>query len=237
MADYGLIIKNSNGNIIWQSTDLEHFEVVDNGSVSNGSSVSFDEANEILALNAPDITTDSTTRYLLRGNTSDGSWTNASGFSVNWIRVKRTTQQSITTSSAYNNSTYGLETYDASTPQNITFSSGFEKGTIVLAVHQPDTLTGNDDSDGTYIYTGDPTGVYITPSKMVYQSGPYANSLTAEFDCAAFLYGGTQGIRYRSYYLRYVSSGGSGRDGGGTQTANYTSLKNRSFLMALKRNG
>jgi hypothetical protein len=218
---YGIEILNVNGNYIWTTEDQEHLEVVDSGTVANNGSVTYTKANEFLALNRPN------TGYLT-GTYNDTTFTNLSGTTVNWIKVRRTTQQSTASSSQYSGD-YGLESYNSS--GNITFSSGFAKGLKLLQVHTPLSLTGGTDplggSSGDSIYSGDPTGVYYTPSLMDWDPYTGGNDGSQALDCANFSYSGTTGIKLIAYLSRY--------DRFGNNTTN--TFDNRGFMLVFKRNG
>lgn len=219
---YGIEILNTNGNYIWTTEDQEHLEVVDSGTVANNSSISYSYNNEFLALNR------GTTGYLT-GSYNTSSFTNLSGTTVNWIKVRRTTQQSTTSSSQYSGD-YGLESYDSS--GNITFSSGFAKGLKVLQIHSPLSLTGGSDPVGSgptgdTIYSGDPTGVYYVPTYMEFD--PYSGGTDGSFalDGARFDYSNNK-ITLIAYLHRYDRSNNG---------MNTSVFDNRGFMIVFKRNG
>lgn len=216
---YGIEILNTNGNYIWTTEDQEHLEVVDSGTVANNSSVSYSSSNEFLALNR------GSTGYLT-GEYNNTSFTNSSGTTINWIEVRRTTEQSTTSSSQYSGS-YGVESYDNS--GDITFSSGFAKGLKVLQIHNPLSITGGSDpiggSAGGTIYSGNPTGVYYVPAFMTFDSYTGGNDGSFALDCAKFTY--NTGITLTAYLSRYDRFGNNTVD----------TFTNRGFMIVFKRNG
>lgn len=172
---YGIDVFNSIGGLQFSTQYVDGFTVIDTGTVTNSSSVSYDANNEILGFNR-------TTTGWIDGNTNSTgtSWTNTSGVTINWLKLRRTSLQ--TEDSA---GTYGIRVYDSSGTKVI-YSSNFSKGQQIIDI----VPTGSVSSTGTaitqspVIYSGSPSGIYYCPGRMIFtfNSNSYKAYETAYFD-------------------------------------------------------
>lgn len=172
---YGIEVYNSNGGIQFSTQYVDGFTVLDTGTVSNTASVSYNATNEILGFNR-------TTTGWIDGNTNSTgtSWTNTSGVTINWLKLKRTSLQ--TEDSAGN---YGIRVYD-STGTNVIYSSNFSKGQKIIDIIPSGSIssTGLAITQSPVIYSGSPSGIYYCPGRMVFNfnASTYQGYETTYFD-------------------------------------------------------
>ncbi|MGY8868632.1 MAG: hypothetical protein ACKVJK_23745, partial [Methylophagaceae bacterium] len=178
---YGIEVYNENENLQF-STDQESFAVIDTGTVTNTSSVDYNSANEILFVRR-------TTTGHIDGNTtrevSSGvdRWTNASGTTVEYLKVKRTSQRA-----EDNSSTYGVKVFksDGTTLQ---YSSGYSKGPKLIDIISPGSTQSfgypNAYAYKPVLYSGSLTNIWYGFGDMKYTSGQI------HFQCTYWNYGTT----------------------------------------------
>ena len=87
---YGIEVFSSNGSLQFGTTVQESLSVINSGTVGSGNSVTYDGANEILCFNR------STTGWIGGiTNSTATSWTNVSGITINWLKLKNDKHQQI----------------------------------------------------------------------------------------------------------------------------------------------
>ena len=143
------------------SSELEYLKVIDTQSVAHTSSVTYDNANELLAFSR------STTGYI-RGNHNSAltQWTNASGDSVNIMKLERVGVEGIPGENE--DADYGIRVFGSSS--QLLYSSNFKKGQELINVHADGSLVSasdpNENALHPLLYDGDPTGIWIVPGQM-----------------------------------------------------------------------
>jgi hypothetical protein len=156
---YGIEVLNDNGTVQFSSEAQESLTVINYGTCGPSNSVTYDGNNEILCFNR------STTGWI-NGNTNSfaTSWTNASGVTVNWIKLKRAS-----TDTADDTADYGIEVYK-SDGTSINFSSNFSKAQNITDIIAPRSVfsLNNTIAGSPEIHTGDPTGLYVGVGRMTY---------------------------------------------------------------------
>lgn len=165
---YGLEIFNSNGNIQFSSRWVkENFKVIDTGTVSGTGSISYNATNEILSLNRPN------TGYIIGDtNSTQTSWTNESGATLNYVKLRRVSLDGIAAEDD-NIGNYGIRAFTAT--GDLAWSSNWTKGQAVQAVLEPRTFQSSSPggltfapTDHAVIYNGSPSGVYVGFGNMLY---------------------------------------------------------------------
>jgi hypothetical protein len=160
---YGIETFGSGGYLQFSTEVQESLTVVEAGAVANNVAVPYNNDNEILCFHKDET-------GWLRGNHNDTltSWTNKSGVSINWIKLKRCTVDGV--SGEDSAGSYGLQVFNSSGV--LTYSSNFSKGQEVLSVIESGSVASANDpstaSNNPTIYTGDPTNIYYGPSQMRY---------------------------------------------------------------------
>lgn len=165
---YGIEVYNQNNNLQF-SAEQESFAVIDTGTVTNTSFKDYNSANEILFVRR-------TTTGHIDGNTSRGGgtggidrWTNASGATVEYLLVKRTSQRA-----EDNSSTYGIKVFksDGTTLQ---YSSGYSKGPKLIDIIPPgSTQSFGYPNNYTYkpvLYSGSLTNIWYGFGDMKFTNG------------------------------------------------------------------
>ena len=160
---YGIEVLNDNDTVQFSSEAQESLTVISSGTCGSSSSVTYDGNNEILCFNR------STTGWI-NGTTNSfaTSWTNASGVTVNWIKLKRAS-----TDTADDTGDYGIEVYKSGGGTSINFSSNFSKAQNITDIIAPRSVmsTNNTIAGSPVIHTGDPTGLYVGVGRMTYFEG------------------------------------------------------------------
>lgn len=210
---YGIEIFSSNNTLQLGTTAQENLTVIDTGTVASSASVTYDGLNEILCFNR------STTGWV-DGNTNSTatSWTNTSGVTVNWLKLKRAS-----TNTEDDSGTYGIKVFK-SDGTSINFSSNYSKGQDVLAVISPGTVssTGTAITQSPIIYSGAPSGVYVGVGRMVFSvsASQYQAYETLYFDYTSNV------IRSRNLFGFDIGTGFT-----------YLGYPNKSSLIVFNRNG
>lgn len=184
---YGIEVKNSNGNIQFSTDVSDQLTVIDTGTVSNNSSVTYDGSNEILAMNMPSA--GSQTWLIGNTNSTATSWTNSSGYTVNWLKLKRLRTQTAANQNGNDTGNYGVEVKNTS--GNITFSTRFTKMIKAETILASGSTSGSiTTSNCPVIYSGNLTSntVYCAPGRM-------RSSL-----------GGNPAFYYENFYFDYTAN-------------------------------
>lgn len=201
---YGIEVKNRLGNVQF-SSDAENLTVVNSGTVTNNSTLTgLTPTEEILCLNRAG------SGFILGNhNSARTQWTNVSGTTVNYIKLRLASDS--TENSA---GTYGIRIFDAQGNSTTTYSSNFLKGQKVLKIIEPRTLSAlNSGSlalqqdDCKKVYIGPTPNVFVSTNSMtytsvsnetIYQDCFYFDQTNEEIAYAgALLYNDTRSIRYR----------------------------------------
>lgn len=182
---YGIEIFNSSGNIQFSTNAcIENLKVIDANTVTSTGSISYNGTNEILALNRPG------TGYVLGDtNSTQTSWTNNSGVSLNYIKLRRMSVDG--TAAEDSAGSYGIRCFTAS--NGLAWSSNFSKGQAVQDIIDPRSFQSSTPSSGLtffstdhpVIYNGSPTGVYVGFGSMLYTA---TASETIYHECFYFDY-------------------------------------------------
>lgn len=164
---YGIEIYNSSGNIQFSTNAcIENLKVIDANTVTSTGSISYNGTNEILALNRPG------TGYVLGDtNSTQTSWTNNSGVSLNYVKMRRMSLDG--TAAEDSSGSYGIRVFTSNS--GLAWSSNFSKGQAVQDIINPRSFQSSSPgglnfspTDHPVIYNGDPTGVYVAFGSMLY---------------------------------------------------------------------
>ena len=219
---YGIEVFNSNGNVQFSSNQQDSLTVIDTGTVALNGSVSFDAANEILGVRT------SSTEFLVGTTNATGtSWT--AGQATSWIKLKRIRTQTAANQDGDDTGSYGIECFNSS--GEIVYTSNETKKLEIISVHPSGTKssTGISSSQVANLYSGDLTGVYCCPGRMV-AGGPNAGVNPIYFDNFYFDYGSNPNkIGLRSVY-GYVTTFP-------TQSTTYYPYSNVSTIMLIRQKG
>tara|TARA_R110002074_G_scaffold55025_1_gene136920 strand:+ start:703 stop:1365 length:663 start_codon:yes stop_codon:yes gene_type:complete len=196
---YGIEVFSSNNTFQLGTTVDEALTVVSSGTISAGNnSPTINPLNQIIAFNRTDD-------GFIRGNTnSTGTlWTaHASYGTVKYLLLERMSVRAEDSAGDY-----GIRVFksDGSTRN---YSSNYSKGVEIISVVEPNTVgnAATNDSNGArppdYIYSGNPTDIYVAPGSQAFNFQSNVGGLRQE--TFKFFHSGTAGIGAEGIYSFFL---------------------------------